>query len=161
MLSYFDVGGRKRVFILSLVIFSLPYLMIWGVERLFSTGSSIIKRYLWGSPSNPWRYKNRTLFGEFLSNICLSIEKISHTKKSLNGILPTTFLRFHYVFLGFIGNKPYGKHIWEWTVLHYPINMVIYHYPLIGVIYMVILHILLSKIIQICSQIITLNTQFG
>ena len=36
-------------------------------------------------------------------------------------------------------------HRWALTVLHYPRNMVIYHYPLIGVIYMVILHVFIIK----------------
>ena len=40
LISYFDVSGRQRVFILYLVIFSLPYLMTWNVERLLPTGSS-------------------------------------------------------------------------------------------------------------------------
>ena len=45
-------------------------------------------------------------------------------------------------------------------VLRYPINMVIYHYLLIGVIFMVNFSFLLSKITQISSQNITLNSQF-
>ena len=39
--------------------------------------------------------------------------------------------------------------------------MVIYHDPLIGLIFMVIFHVLLSKITLIFSQMITLNSQFG
>ena len=45
-------------------------------------------------------------------------------------------------------------------VLHYPRNMVIYHYPSVWVIFTVIDTFLLSKITLICSQIITLKTQF-
>ena len=40
MLSYFDVGDRQIVFILHLVIFSLPYIRKWDAERLLITGSS-------------------------------------------------------------------------------------------------------------------------
>ena len=36
-------------------------------------------------------------------------------------------------------------HRWVLTVLRSPRNMVIYHYPLIGVIYMVILHVFIIK----------------
>ena len=36
-------------------------------------------------------------------------------------------------------------HRWELPVLHYPRNMVIYHCPLIGEIYMVILHVFIIK----------------
>ena len=37
-----------------------------------------------------------------------------------------------------------GWHIWNLSILHYPI-MVIYHYPLAGVILMVILHVFIIK----------------
>ena len=40
---------------------------------------------------------------------------------------------------------PHVQYIWVLPVLRYPRNMVIYHYPLIGVIYMVILHIFIIK----------------
>ena len=56
---------------------------------------------------------------------------------------------------------PYESHIWALLVLHYPRNMVIYHYPLIGVIYMAILHVFIIKNYPIFSQIIPLNPQFG
>ena len=42
------------------------------------------------------------------------------------------------------GIKALG-HIWALPVLRYPRNMVICYYPLIGVIYMVILHFLIIK----------------
>ena len=38
-----------------------------------------------------------------------------------------------------------GDHRRVLLVLHYPRNMVIYHYPLIGVIYVVSLHIIIIK----------------
>ena len=38
-----------------------------------------------------------------------------------------------------------SHHRWVLPVLRYPRNMVIYHYPLIGVIFMVILHIFILK----------------
>ena len=38
-ITYFVVGGRQKFCILSLVIFSLPYIMTWYVETLFPTGS--------------------------------------------------------------------------------------------------------------------------
>ena len=52
MLSYFNVVGIQRVFIVSLVIFSPPFLIQWDVERLFPTGSSSnqmrsMGEYLW------------------------------------------------------------------------------------------------------------------
>ena len=53
------------------------------------------------------------------------------------------------------------QHRWPLLILHYPRNIIIYNFPLIGVIYMVIMHVLLSKITQICSQIISLNPKFG
>ena len=40
---------------------------------------------------------------------------------------------------------PSFSHRWALPVLYYPINMEIYHYPLIGVIYMVILHVFIIK----------------
>ena len=52
-------------------------------------------------------------------------------------------------------------HILELPVLGYPRNMVIYHYPVIGVIFIVNLYVFIIKITLISSQIITLNTHFG
>ena len=40
---------------------------------------------------------------------------------------------------------PYCYHRWALTVLHYPRNKVICQHPLIGVIYMVILHVFIIK----------------
>ena len=40
---------------------------------------------------------------------------------------------------------PSFSHRWALPVLYYPINMEIYHYPLIGVIYIVILQVFIIK----------------
>ena len=48
MLSYFNVGGRQKLFILYLVIFSIPYLLTWDVERVLPTGSSRNQMILMG-----------------------------------------------------------------------------------------------------------------
>ena len=57
----------------------------------------------------------------------------------------------------------WGKFHYRWAllVLHYPGNMVIYHYSLVGVIFMVLLHVIIIKITLNSSQIISLNTNFG
>ena len=53
------------------------------------------------------------------------------------------------------------RHIWVLPVFRYPINMVIYHYPLVGVIFIVMFHIFITKNYPNFSQINTLNTYFG
>ena len=53
MLSYFNVGGKQRVFILNLVIFSLSYLIKWDVEIIFHTGSSINQMIFMGACLQP------------------------------------------------------------------------------------------------------------
>ena len=55
------------------------------------------------------------------------------------GIVPTHPLRT----LVSVANDSMHRRVLP--VLHYPRNMVIYHYPLIGVIYMVILHVFKIK----------------
>ena len=52
-------------------------------------------------------------------------------------------------------------HRWSLPVLCYPRIMVIYHYPLVGVIFMVILHVFIIKNDPNFFQIITLNIHFG
>ena len=54
MLSYFNAGVRQRVFILHLVIFSLPYLMIWDVDIIFLAISSSNKMRYMGASLQPF-----------------------------------------------------------------------------------------------------------
>ena len=110
ILSYFDVGGIQRVFMLYLVIVSLPYLMKWDLERLFLTGSLSYQIMFMGRPWNPWRYKNRTWFGDFYGDL-LFVHRTQLTHKTkFKRILAATVLRFHEAFIGIIGNELSGKY---------------------------------------------------
>ena len=60
-----------------------------------------------------------------------------------------------------IPSPPRPNHIRGLPIICYPTIMVIYPYPLFGVILMVILHIIIIKINLNCSQIITLNSHYG
>ena len=51
----------------------------------------------------------------------------------------------HINFLPTYCRSPSWVHRWELPVLRYPRNMVIYHYPLVGVIFMVTLHVFIIK----------------
>ena len=66
MLSYFNVGGRQKLFILYLVIFSIPYLLTWDVERVLPTGSSINQLIFMGASLQALTILKRTWFCEFV-----------------------------------------------------------------------------------------------
>ena len=59
------------------------------------------------------------------------------------------------------GKRVDEMHRWAFPVICYPRNMLIYHYPIFGVTFMVILYVFIIKITLTCSQIITLNKKIG
>ena len=111
MLLYFDVGGRRIVFILYLVIFSLRYLTTWDVERRLLIGYLSSRIRFMGTPPQVLTIskQNPNRWNFLLMHYFFHRTHISH-KTRFKSILVATVLGFHGSFLEVIGNEPSGKY---------------------------------------------------
>ena len=135
ILSYFVVGRIPRVFIPSLVTFSLIYIMTKELERLFPIGSSRFKiRIYLGFPPTIYDIQTEHWKVKLLVDSLFFNKSDIMNNTTLKPIFIASVLIFHPVFLEIIGNEYSSKYkdpTYHPFIQENPFSLVDMRFPLI------------------------------